>query len=309
LEALFDYKALPSPNLARIPSNADFAKDVLGRAFEYLLQLLIERQNPEFEFEFPFSRRFRDARTKEARDVKRYMESGEPTDDLLDCLISLGNERQKVFKASGSRSKRVVRDGLKTELRRIHALASNFRWDIANYFYRGWLTDGRIFTAEADLLLDTALIEVKAAEDARRHAEHESQIFAYFLLSQAPAHKSGPFAVDELGIYYARHGVLIRQRVTELVRFPLNRVTRVAFDFWVEFSRWRTRKSRGEDQKSDANLLNNYAMLDVVGELWPRPEWAAKALSNPYKEIKSRSGSYVTPRQILLPHDFLLENC
>jgi hypothetical protein len=222
-------------------------------------------------------------------------------------LISLGNERQKVFKATGSRSKRVVRDGLKVELRLIHALASNLRWDIANYFYRGWLTDGRIFTAEADLLLDTVLIEVKTTEDDRRHAEHESQLFAYFLLSQAPARKLGPFAVDELGIYYARHGVLIKRQVSELARFPLNRVARVAFDFWVEFSRWRTRKSRGINQKPDAKFVNNHAMLDVAGELCPRPDWAAKALSNPYKEIKSRNGSYVTPRQIMLPDNFLLE--
>jgi hypothetical protein len=220
LQALFNFEALPNPNVTRIPSDVDFARGVLGRAFEYLLQLLIERQNPDFDFEILFRRRFGDARTKEAREVKRYLESGEPADSLLDCLIALSNERQKVFVISGSRSKRVVQDGLKTELRRIHGLASKLPWNITDYYYRGWLTDGRIFTAEADLLLDTTLIEVKATEDTRRHPEHESQLFAYFLLSQAPARKSGPFAVDELGIYYARHGVLIKQRVCELVRFP-----------------------------------------------------------------------------------------
>ena len=106
LEALFKYEVLPSPDLVRIPTNAVFSKDVLGRAFEYLLQLLIERQNPDFEFEFPFKRRFGDSRTKEAREVKRYLESGEPSDALLDCLIALGKERQKVFKIAPPTSAR-----------------------------------------------------------------------------------------------------------------------------------------------------------------------------------------------------------
>lgn len=101
---------------------------------------------------------------------------------------------------------------------------------------------------------------------------------------------------------------MIKRGVAELVRFPLNRVTRVAFDFWVEFSRWRTRKTGG-DGKSNASLINDYAMLEVIRELQPRPEWAARALANPYKEIKSRSGSYLIPRRILLPENFLLENC
>jgi len=52
LEALFDYEALPKPNLTRVPSSPDLAKDILGRAFEYLLQLLIERQNPNFRLNF-----------------------------------------------------------------------------------------------------------------------------------------------------------------------------------------------------------------------------------------------------------------
>lgn len=76
LEELFKYGVLPSPDLVRTPSKADYSKDVLGRASEYLLQLLIERQNPDFEFELPFKRRFGDSRTKEAREIKRYLESG-----------------------------------------------------------------------------------------------------------------------------------------------------------------------------------------------------------------------------------------
>lgn len=307
LEALFDYDALPNPNLTHLSSDGDFAKDILGRAFEYLLKLLIERQNPDFEFETSFKRRFRDARTKEARQVKQYMESGEPTDDLLECLISLGKECQKAFKVSGTRSKRIVRDGLKAELRRIHSLALSQQWNIKRFFYQSWLTDGRVFTAQADLVLDSSLIELKTTEDARRHTEHASQLFAYYMLSQAPARNSGPFTIDELGIYYARHGVLIKRRIAELVRFPLNRACRVAFDFWMEFSRWRTRRLRGLDQKTDAKLINNYAMLDIVDELCPRPDWAAKALSNRYKKIKSGSGCYFTPRQIAVPKNFLLK--
>jgi hypothetical protein len=117
--------------------------------------------------------------------------------------------------------------------------------------------------------------------------------------------KSKAFVIDELAIYYARHGVLVKQNIANLIRFPIKRATKVAFDFLVDFSRWRTRKTFSE---GDAKIIDNYALLDVIRELYPRPEWAAKALSNPYKEIKKRGGSYVTPRQIILPDNFLLEN-
>jgi len=126
-----------------------------------------------------------------------------------------------------SRSKRVVQDGLRIELRRIHDLASVLKWSIEDFFYQGWLTDGRFFTAAADLLIDTALIEVKTTEDARRHPEHESQLFAYFLLTQAPTKKPKPFVIKELGIYYARHGVLVKQSVSKFLRFPINRAPKL----------------------------------------------------------------------------------
>jgi hypothetical protein len=105
--------------------------------------------------------------------------------------------------------------------------------------------------------------------------------------------------IDELGIYYARHGVLIKQNIAELVRFPLNRVTRNAFDFAVEFSRWRTKKLHGND--------DNYAMLEVIRELHPRPKWVAKILKIRQEGFHSRT--HILPQKIVLPKNFLLDNC
>jgi hypothetical protein len=156
LEVLFKYDVLPNPDLAKLQAT-DFSKEVLGRAFEYLLQLLVERQNPDFNFEIPFRHRFGDSRARGSREVKRYFESGEPSDALLNCLISLGEERQRQFKISLSRSKRIVQDGLRIELRRIHNLASTLKWIIKDSFYQGWLTQGRSITAQADLIIDTSL--------------------------------------------------------------------------------------------------------------------------------------------------------
>jgi hypothetical protein len=303
LETLFRYEALPNPKLARIINNSVFAKDVLGRTFEYLLQLLIERQNPNFEFEVPFKERFGDSRSKEVREIKNYFESGETTDKLLKCLIALGNERQKAFQLVRSKSKKVVQDGLEIELRRIHELASILKWAVKDLFYRGWLTDGRVVTAEADLIIDASLIEVKATEDSHKHDEHLSQLFSYFLLSQAPMRKLGAFVIDELGIYYARHGVMVKQSVPELVRFPLSRVTRVAFDFAVEFSQWRPRKMLHEED-------NNYAMWELVQELYPRPAWVTKIVERHRKNLQENFHSRKLPQipKVNLPKNFLLES-
>jgi hypothetical protein len=302
LQALFNYDVIPNPNLTRISNDTACDKNVLGRAVEYLLQLLIERQNQNFEFGFPLKRHFGDSRTKEAKEIKNYFESGELTDRLLDCLISLGKKRQKAFQRVRSKSKRDDKDGLKTELRRIHQLGSALKWNIKDSFYQGWLTDGRVVTAQADLIIDTSLLEVKTVEDARKHDEHLSQLFCYFLLSQAPMRKLGAFKIDELGIYYARHGVLVKQSIPALVRFPLNRVKKIAFDFVVKFSQWRTRK---ELQRED----NNYAMWEIIKELNPRPTWVTKIIEKHSKNIQENFYSRKLPQlpKVNLPKNFLLE--
>jgi hypothetical protein len=106
LQALFNYDVIPSPNLTHISNDTACDKNVLGRAVEYLLQLLIERQNQNFEDGFPLKRHFGDSRTKEAKEIKNYFASGELTDRLLDCLISLG---KKHFSVSAQNPKKMIR--------------------------------------------------------------------------------------------------------------------------------------------------------------------------------------------------------
>lgn len=177
------------------------------------------------------------------------------------------------------------------------------KWNIKDSFYQGWLTDGRVVTAQADLIIDTSLLEVKTVEDARKHDEHLSQLFCYFLLSQAPMRKLGAFKIDELGIYYARHGVLVKQSIPALVQFPLSRVTKIAFDFAVKFSQWRTRK---ELQREDSN----YALWEVVKELNPKPAWVTKIVEKHSKNIQENFHSRKLPQipKVNLPKNFLLEN-
>ncbi len=295
MEKLFDYNAFPNPNLSPIPSDVvGVTNNLLGRTFEFILQLVIERQNPNFEFETPF-RPFGNSTAKKAREIKGYLESGELTDGLIDLMISLAQERQKSFQLISSRAKPTASDGLKDELRRLHKVASNTKWVIKNSFYKGWLTDGRSATAEADMIIDASLIEIKTVKDTRKHDEHLSQLFSYFLLSQAPMRKNGALAIGELGIYYARHGKLIKQNVSTLVRFPLSCVKRVAFGFVVEFLRYQLR----DDDR---------AIFEALKELHPRPEWFAKILqkrqANSLKAFKS--GVFAKTPRIVLPKDFLL---
>jgi hypothetical protein len=113
----------------------------------------------------------------------------------------------------------------------------------------------------------------------------------------------GAFKIDELGIYYARHGVLVKRNIPALVRFPMSHVTKTAFDFAVKFSQWRARK---ELQRED----NNYAMWEVVKELNPRPAWVTKIVEKHSKNIQENFHSRKLPQipKVNLPKDFLLEN-
>ena len=303
LGTLFDFEALPPPILDICPTNKEVNKAVLGRALELALQLVIQRQNRNFDFEISFERGKPDFRTKKGRESKYYLDSGELTGTLLSRVIDLANKQQKSFLVERSRSKFRATDALKEELQRVHDVASKLDWSIKKLFFQGRISSGFV-AANADLILDRCLIETKTTQDAKRHSEHLSQLFTYYLLSQAPVRRSRSFEIDQVGIYYARHGVLIKESVSNLATFPMERIKRVAFDFMLEFSRWKRRKIGNADE----DLTERSAIIEALREVDPPPEWARTALANPYKEVRTRQSSYVTPRKIQLPSNFLLGN-
>jgi hypothetical protein len=306
LGTLFDYKAFPIPKLVAFSNKKSSSKDVLGRAFELVLQLLIERQNEGFDFLIPFQRQFTDLRTKHAREFKHFLKSGELSDGFLNYLVSLGNGRQKTFQTFRSRSRTSKSDELRRELRRMYELAKDHHWKINQFFHQGRISGGYV-AAEVDFILDTCLIEVKAVGDGRRHEEHLSQIFTYFLLTQAPVRRSQSLVIDKIGIYYARYGILVAENISRLITFQLQNIRKISFDFMFEFSCWKAKKCRTGNGESNEELIRKHALIEVLREVYPRPKWVSQALIKPYENKRIGRKYYSVPRPISLPENFLLE--
>jgi len=304
---LFCYDALSKPNLFSCPTDKNINKAVLGRGFEIVLQLEIERQNPNFAFQTPIRHQFTNFRAKRIREYNQYRQSGQITDAFLEYIISIASKRQQSFLLFDSGTKPTVASALKTELRRIHELAAKLNWLISNSFFSGSLAGGFV-AAEADLILDSTLIEIKTTEDAARHNEHLSQLFGYYLISQAPIRSSKVIVVEELGIYYARHGHMIKQRVTNFAKFPQHKLKRAAFDFMLAFSNWSARKLGEANHDTNESRLKRQALVAVLQQMPAEYEWARKTLLEHYNEVRNMRTKTGSLRDISVPKDFLLGN-
>jgi hypothetical protein len=70
LKTKFKFDALPCPNLTPIKTVEGIPPNLLGATFDYVLLLLIERLNPNFQFQLRFSENFSDQRTKSGRALR-----------------------------------------------------------------------------------------------------------------------------------------------------------------------------------------------------------------------------------------------
>ncbi len=77
---------------------------------------------------------------------------------------------------------------------------------------------GRFGAADADLVLDDLLIEVKATRHLRLHGSYLQQLTAYLVLDRLAGIVGSDLPIRRLGVYYARHGVLQTMSVRELFR-------------------------------------------------------------------------------------------
>jgi hypothetical protein len=187
----------------------------------------------------------------------------------------------------------------------MHQLASKIDWRIEKSFQQDWLTSGHLMTVKPDLVLDKKLLEVKAVKDSKHHNEFLSQLFSYFMMSQSS--QKHPILLNEIGIYYARHGVLTKNKITEVVRFPMAQLKRVAFEFEVEFQYWRDRihPSQPNPQMSPKQIERRRWMSfnEVLSSIHPKPDWLVKALEKRFKTTKQG----LVPQQIQIPANFLID--
>jgi hypothetical protein len=305
LNSKFRFDAIPHPNLSPIGADENVPPNLLGATFDYLLLLLIERCNPNFIFQVSFSRKLKDGRSKSARALKDYFKTGTLSDALIDELILHGEARQKSFQQSSRGNKLIISDSLRIELRRMHQLAEKIDWQIEKSFQQGWLTGGHLMNAIPDVVLDSRLIEVKAVKDAKHHDEYLSQVFSYYIMFQF-SQKRHAVSLDDVGLYYARHGVLVKNKITEIIRFPLAHLKRIAFDYEVEFQYWRDKVHPLQPnlQMSATELEQRRWMSfnNVLSSIHPKPDWLERALKKRFKRTKQG----VVPQQIKIPKDFLI---
>lgn len=72
----------------------------------------------------------------------------------------------------------------------------------------GFPAAGRFGGADADVLLDDLLIEVKATRHLRLKGEYLQQLTGYLVLDRLAGTVGSTVPLRRLGVYYARHGVL-----------------------------------------------------------------------------------------------------
>ena len=268
-----------------------------------MILLIVERQNPNLNFpdnwvRFLPGRRNAQNKKKDARAIQDYLRGGELTDNLLDYLICLGERR--------SRSCSLIRTAIRHQsahrdaLRKIHDAAARIKWKGHHLAHSGRMARSGMFVAQADLILDHALIEIKAVQSGCHHERHLGQLFAYYLVSQAPVERVHPFEIEQLAIYYARHGTLIKHPVSKLIRFPTEHVKLIAFNFLAECELQRF----GGDQKWRNDCFNR-----VLRAVSPRPSWLREALDREQGRAIARWKSNLHDsrvRRINVPDGFLV---
>lgn len=287
----------------------EFAKGIdpnlLGSATDEMLVLLVEKQNRSLKFERNTRSRSAGRRNSVPESVRRYLAGGEMSDAVLDFLIRSASSRQKSFTYFAPKGRQARSPGLRLALRNMHDAAAKLHWTAREFIYQGFLTSENQLAVSADLVLDSTLLEVKMTKDGNHHTEHLAQLFAYYLTSQAPIRKPHHRRIDELGIYYARHGVLTKQPTASLLQIPTHQLKRVAFDFLVEFAFWRDSRRLACLQSGPAESLADVSFNDTLRLVYPRPDWLASHFEAEKSSV--RRGGQGTTGRIPIPVDFLLD--
>lgn len=71
--------------------------------------------------------------------------------------------------------------------------------------------------ADADLVLDDLLLEIKTNKSRRLQLEHVRQLVGYAVLIRHQGWGTGPVPIERMGIYYARSGELLCWSLAECV--------------------------------------------------------------------------------------------
>lgn len=257
--------SLPNLPLLAPPRSQNFRR--VGTAFDYLLRFHLQRVNPEARssqwiaekarfqigslpadadptdyLENPIFRRRNDLATEYLEDARvyhrAYLRTGNLTDDLLVALLRLAG-LDVAYRAGPDKVDWEALEHIEPsdvdDLRSLYDLAQNvdFRAEKACFLNPTFNMASRLVGgADADVILDSRIIDIKTTKDLRLDRRDLYQLVGYYLLllldgiSVTPNRGQGTESIlyaetvseiNELAIYFSRHGHLHKFPVAELL--------------------------------------------------------------------------------------------
>ena len=169
------------------------------------------------------------------RSYQAFLKSGFLSSHLLDSLIILA--QLEVTTRSGKIDPYLGKvDGKdKTDLKRLFNLIND---DVFSFQEKAFINPDfgkasrAIGGADADLILDDTLIDIKTSKNLVVEQDYLNQLIGYYLLSLIGGVNGDPNEkpIKNLGIYFSRHGILWKMPVYQLG--PSNKVER--FKQWFQ---------------------------------------------------------------------------
>lgn len=118
--------------------------------------------------------------------------------------------------------------------------------------------------ADADILIDNTLIEIKTVKNWKLQRYHFNQIIGYYILSRIGGINGAPskHKIDTLGIYYSRYGELYTFPVKALI----NERRLLAFIKWFDKRAIQEEEGFLFSAKVLSSLIDLTGRIDLIGE-------------------------------------------
>lgn len=275
----------PKPSVVRstplLVARRGVVSSWVGTGFDYLMRWSLrtrfsrfhERQRwvAETVWEHLANRRTRLARTihtrilSARRRVERYRRTGQLTDGLCRSAIELA-QIDPLFRA-GVGAAHILRPVSNVYARELRDLCSIVPWSLFSPRRAGWLNptfsaSPLVFGADADVVVDDMLVEIKTSVDSRVYREHFNQVLGYYLLFLLGGIEEAPtgHVLKRLAVYQSRQGRLIIWNVSDIAPPEVfgraaSRLERIARDVFA----WRQdedlRSGRGRRRHASSTVV------------------------------------------------------
>lgn len=229
-----ELKPLSRPHMVAAPLTKNYAQ--VGVAFDYFIRFYLERLNLDFSKEFGWvaggALRFVEVGSQQHKDFteiinnaaiqkQNYLESGEITDELLSSILKLSTlepiyRAKRGFEHVGRAETEDIND-----LKNLIETINESDWTCKN---RCWLNPSfnasiLVGGADADIVLDDMLIEIKTVKRFCVSRQHLNQLIGYYILDCIAGidEITKPSSINKIGIYFSRYGYFWSARIEDLI--------------------------------------------------------------------------------------------